>query len=192
MARQFLGEGPWEVWDLSPDCDKWCQACSSKAERIVRHDGTCPTKSSRKASGQQRALARRKSIAEARIRPVVVTEDLAKSKSASESEYEARSQPKSARKTPAVARAPTARSQRPPPTASDSNGDESDYEPTPPKCRAGANRHAAPPRKSRQPRRPAPQSGASHHEPAAGPPVATASEGLLQHPRRSLHRLQPL
>ena len=72
LARQFLGEGPWEVWDLSPDCDKWCQACSSKAERIVRHDGTCPTKSSRKASGQQRALARRKSIAEARIRPVVV------------------------------------------------------------------------------------------------------------------------
>ena len=23
LARQFLGEGPWEVWDLSPDCDKW-------------------------------------------------------------------------------------------------------------------------------------------------------------------------
>ena len=24
LARQFLGKGPWEVWDLRPGCEKWC------------------------------------------------------------------------------------------------------------------------------------------------------------------------
>jgi hypothetical protein len=37
LARQYLGQGPWEVWDLRPDCEKWCRPCSTSAERLVRH-----------------------------------------------------------------------------------------------------------------------------------------------------------
>lgn len=80
LARQFLGEGNWEVWDLRPDCDKWCQRCSSKAERLVRHNnGPCPERTNQRALGERRSAARRKAISEAketeRIRQVPVDEE---------------------------------------------------------------------------------------------------------------------
>ena len=67
LARQYLGEGQWEVWDLRPGCKKWCQACSSAAERLVRHDnGPCPKALTRRALGVRRSAARRKATADAR------------------------------------------------------------------------------------------------------------------------------
>ena len=76
LARQYLDEGPWEVWDLRPDREKLCQPCSSAAERIVRHDsGSCPKDVTRKALGNSRSAARRKAIADAsRHRAVAVAE----------------------------------------------------------------------------------------------------------------------
>jgi hypothetical protein len=37
LSRQFLGVGPWNVWDLRPDAPKNCKGCSSRAERVVCH-----------------------------------------------------------------------------------------------------------------------------------------------------------
>ena len=62
LARQFLGKGEWQVWDLRPDAEKWCHACSSAAERVVRHDGRCPRTLQQKALREQRAAAARQAI----------------------------------------------------------------------------------------------------------------------------------
>ena len=65
LARQFLGKGPWEVWDLRPGCEKWCKSCSSSEERLVRHNGgRCPKALTRRQLGDQRAASTQKAIAE--------------------------------------------------------------------------------------------------------------------------------
>jgi hypothetical protein len=44
MARQYLGVGDWQVWDLRPNAGRNCKQCSSRAERLVSHDryNLCP------------------------------------------------------------------------------------------------------------------------------------------------------
>lgn len=64
LARQFLTKGPWLVWDLRPDAEKWCNPCSSAAERIVRHDGRCPIPLKLKALRGERVAAARQAIAD--------------------------------------------------------------------------------------------------------------------------------
>ena len=60
LARQFLGVGRWEVWDLRPNSAKLCKECSSEAERIVCHESLCPKAAQNANLGEVRA---RKAIA---------------------------------------------------------------------------------------------------------------------------------
>ena len=63
LARQFLGVGRWEVWDLRPNPAKLCNECSSKAERIVCHESLCPKAAQNANLGENRAVRAREAIA---------------------------------------------------------------------------------------------------------------------------------
>ena len=63
MARQFLGSGQWEVWDLRPEWTKFCKECSSDAERLVRHEGRCPKVVRRNNVNEERAALAREARA---------------------------------------------------------------------------------------------------------------------------------
>ena len=69
LARQYLGVGLWQVWDMRPKPGRNCPLCSSRAERIVRHDRAtrCPGAA---RPAQDRVEAARQAIAAraARIR----------------------------------------------------------------------------------------------------------------------------
>ena len=58
MARQYLGVGDWQVWDLRPNAGKNCKQCSSRAERLVSHDryNLCP--GTNRGGGERIARAR--------------------------------------------------------------------------------------------------------------------------------------
>ena len=55
LARQFLGQGIWHVWDMLLNTILFCKECSSAAERIVRHDRDhrCPKVLGRAAAGER-------------------------------------------------------------------------------------------------------------------------------------------
>ena len=141
LARQFLGEGQWEVWDLRPVCDKWCQSCSSKAERIVRHNnGPCPLRVSRRALGEQRAAARQRALTEAKERHAAVANNLAQLDVVSADDSEAADESdgqvsQNNVRSGAVARRPRR------PAAGDS---DSEYQPRQSRSRRGAARPAPP------------------------------------------------
>lgn len=63
LARQFVGVGEWQVWDMRLKTAKNCKLCSSRAERIVCHDrGTrCPgaARSDDRVAIAREAIARR-------------------------------------------------------------------------------------------------------------------------------------
>ena len=44
LARRYLGEGKWRVWDMRKDSAKNCEACSSDAERLGQPAHACPFK----------------------------------------------------------------------------------------------------------------------------------------------------
>lgn len=63
LARQYLGVGDWQVWDLRPNSARHCPKCSSQAERIVRHERgvRCPgtARSEGRVAAAREAIAKR-------------------------------------------------------------------------------------------------------------------------------------
>ena len=89
LARQFLGRGNWNVWDLRVVGVKFCNPCSSDKERIVVHEhGTgCPTVARKAAVAEVRvALAREAADARARLAVRSVADDDEEEKEEEESE----------------------------------------------------------------------------------------------------------
>lgn len=90
LARQFLGSGKWEVWDLRPTVTKFCKECSSDAERIVCHDErSCPKVVRQSSVNQERAVLARKARAKiARARQKDDAEEVEQGEEAVEEEVE--------------------------------------------------------------------------------------------------------
>lgn len=65
LARQFLGDGPWHVWDMRVNSARLCKECSSQLQRVVCHDRDhrCPNVLNRAATGEARAVRAREAIA---------------------------------------------------------------------------------------------------------------------------------
>ena len=60
LARQFLGDGPWHVWDMRVNSARLCKECSSELQRIVCHDRDhrCPKVLRRAAAGRRGQFVR--------------------------------------------------------------------------------------------------------------------------------------
>ena len=75
LARRYLGEGKWKVWDMRKDSAKNCEACSSDAERLVRHERgiLCPNAVARNSVGEARGLLAQEAVAARAVRMAVAS-----------------------------------------------------------------------------------------------------------------------
>ena len=76
LARRYLGEGKWKVWDMRKDSAKNCEACSSDAERLVRHERgiLCPNAVARNSVGEARGLLAQEAVAARAVRMAVASD----------------------------------------------------------------------------------------------------------------------